>query len=261
MDFAFAQQKEFVISIVMILIGAGFILYADVYRRKRRLMEDMPTSKIRSLAMGNVEVYGEVVTLFLDGLLISPFSNTPCVYYKCKVQAKGKSLSKTKDLVNWRTIFTKQEARYFYLQDDTGKVLVNLKNAEIDLAEHEAFTLQVDSELPDHLCKFIADNKIDIKRILSANMAVRFVEEYIVASENIYIYGTAGDNPFVDEASSEKNSTDIMLQKGIDKSRFYVTSQKKKFVIWRYRVSAEICMFFGILLVIAGIIYAGYKFI
>ena len=67
-----------VIGIILFITGLKWFGY-------KRLIENIPTSKIRSIAMGLVEIFGKVVALE-NNLLHSPFSNTDCVYYNYKIE-------------------------------------------------------------------------------------------------------------------------------------------------------------------------------
>ena len=56
------------------LFGAGFRAW-----RRLRLIEDTPTSRVRSMALGRVELAGSAVG---KADLEAPFTGTPCVYYR-----------------------------------------------------------------------------------------------------------------------------------------------------------------------------------
>jgi hypothetical protein len=43
---------------------------------------------------------------------------------------------------------------------------------------------------------------------------MKFNEWFIALKDKLYIMGTAGDNPFVEEATETEHSADIMIQKG-----------------------------------------------
>ena len=90
-----------VFSIVMLisppnlLISLPFFLPALVFSilqirtfKKARLYEDIPTSKMRSVAMGLVEVKGEVEVG--DQLNEEPIFNKPCVYYSIQIEKRGR---------------------------------------------------------------------------------------------------------------------------------------------------------------------------
>src|SRR5262245_60877393 len=94
--------------------------------KKKRLMENIPTSKIRSMALGLVEVEGDAEPV---ALLTAPFSKAACVYYQYKVE----ELRQSRNSRTWVMIHhgNSQDAP-FYLHDDTGQVLVNPRGSEVN---------------------------------------------------------------------------------------------------------------------------------
>jgi len=87
-----------------------------------------PTSKIRSLAMGLVEIYGQALAPQGNNLK-SPFSNKDCVYYKYTVE-EYRQQGKHK---RWVTVLSGDKIRPFYVRDETGQVLVDPASAKIDI--------------------------------------------------------------------------------------------------------------------------------
>ena len=111
------------IRLSMLLLGLGTVMFWSGFKKikRKRMMESTATSKISSLAVGFSEIKGrtrekEIVT--------SPFSNTPCVYYKFLVDEHDR---------NWKDRKKGSSNNYFYLEDETGRVEISPKNAEIDL--------------------------------------------------------------------------------------------------------------------------------
>ena len=90
--------------------------------RRRRLIADTPTSKIRSMAMGLVEVNGVAVP---RSGAEAPFSGKPCVYWKVDVSTRSRN--------GWAVIHRETSSQPFYLRDDTGLALVFPNGAEGDL--------------------------------------------------------------------------------------------------------------------------------
>lgn len=87
-------------------------------------IRNLSTSKIKSLAAGEVEIKGTVLE-GKGGLLVSPVKKIPCVSYnlKCyKWVKRGKSS-------NWSLLYEKSESKPFYLSDETGFLLVNPEGA------------------------------------------------------------------------------------------------------------------------------------
>jgi hypothetical protein len=113
-------------------------------RRKRRLIDDLPTAKTQGVFIGLVELKGtaEIATP-LTGFL----SGQRCVQYHYHVDehwsrtvtetytdSKGKSQTRTKHESGWTTVAQGGESSAFYLQDDTGTVLVRPEGAKIEPA-------------------------------------------------------------------------------------------------------------------------------
>ncbi|MBZ5514614.1 MAG: E3 ubiquitin ligase family protein [Acidobacteriia bacterium] len=112
--------------------GIGILLFFKGFRkfRKYRVLADTPEVPIRSVPMGLVEIHG---TALGDDKLASPVSHTPCYLYKVQID-RWKEDSKGRG--GWVHHRTDIERVKFYLQDKTGKVLVDPGDAELDLPEY-----------------------------------------------------------------------------------------------------------------------------
>jgi hypothetical protein len=114
--------------LLMMGFGSGLYWFFDGFRvfRESRVLADMPESRIRSLAMGLVEIHG---TASGDETLTSPLSHTPCFLYKIKIERwetdRGRGC--------WSHYWTDMRAVKFYVADPTGQVLVDPRGAEYDL--------------------------------------------------------------------------------------------------------------------------------
>lgn len=113
-------------------IGAGVYLFFKGFKifRQYRVLADTPEIAIRSMPMGLVEIHGQAVG---DEFLTSPVSHSPCFYYKVVIerwQVDDKGNGK------WSHCYKDEDNKRFYLQDSTGKVLVDSWNAELDLPEN-----------------------------------------------------------------------------------------------------------------------------
>ena len=84
-----ASNQEFWFHAIIItaLTLAGFY-FAFAFFKRARIIEDTPTSKIRSAAQGYVELIGVGDTL--EGpVIVAPLSKTPCTWYRYKVEKLG----------------------------------------------------------------------------------------------------------------------------------------------------------------------------
>lgn len=101
-----------------IIVGIYLFFYGFYKWRRKRFIENIPTSKINSIAIGLVELYGKA-ELYTD-LVKSPISGEDCIFYKLVLgREKGEN----------ETIYS---SNLFYLNDNTGRVLINPQNAEFN---------------------------------------------------------------------------------------------------------------------------------
>lgn len=109
--------------------GAGIYLFFKGFKefRNYRLMADTPVVPIRSLAMGRVEIYGTAVG---DLQVVSPVSHTNCYWYKVEIEKRKKD---SKGRESWSHYATDVNGVPFDLEDASGKVRVNPKDADLDL--------------------------------------------------------------------------------------------------------------------------------
>jgi len=93
-----------------------------------RLIEDTPTAKIRSAPQGYVELEG--TGKMMDGPpIIAKLSGLPCVWFRYKIEEyveTGKNNEK-----RWETIDKGESTETFWLQDETGRVVIDPEGADI----------------------------------------------------------------------------------------------------------------------------------
>lgn len=228
-------------------LGFGIILFLSSFKtfKRKRLIEDIPTSKIRSIAMGLVEICGEVIPAS-NRIFKAPFTNKDCVYYRCIVQEERSSGKRR----TWVTIKEEEKRDYFYLKDDTGLVLIDPRNAEIDIPTDFQFQSGINKDPPDSLKQYLSANKISYEGIFSINKKMRFYEYHIAPNDKLYIMGFAGDNPFVKEGWAQQGIEDVMIQKG-ESEIYYISDRSEKEIIGRLKLKMVGELVGGFLLVIS----------
>ena len=211
-------------------LGFGIYLFYNGFRWfwEKRLIENTPTSKIRSMAMGLAEVYGEVFPAEKQ-ILKSPLADKDCVYYRFKIEEYRQS----KDSSYWATIKKGEQRVKFYLKDSTGSVLVDPEKAKIEIPADYTAESGVGKPPAKIVQSFLSTQKISYKGILGFNRRLRYTEYYIAPKDKLYIMGTAGDNPYVEEATAQKSEEDMMIQKG--KSFYYISDKPEKDVLKSYK--------------------------
>jgi hypothetical protein len=110
-----------VILACIALFTTGFVL---IYRA--RLLEDTPTSLIRSAAQGYVELRGHA-RLLPGPPIVSPLSDTPCAWWSYRVQERARNGKDNQ----WRTIEEETSGELFLLADATGECIVDPDYASV----------------------------------------------------------------------------------------------------------------------------------
>jgi hypothetical protein len=115
-----------VFPIALLVFGVLLFVVGFWKYREYRILADTPRFPVRSVPMGLVHVTG---TSTGGQPLTSPLTQVPCYYYQVKVEKRVKRGNKEE----WEAMHTERAETPFYLEDDTGKVLVNPQKAEYDL--------------------------------------------------------------------------------------------------------------------------------
>lgn len=127
-DLSSDEITFYLIVVCMVaLVCFGLILY---YLKRARLIEDTPTSKIRSAAQGYVELIG-AVSVGEAGELLAPLSGTPCVWFDYKVQCYRNSGKNG----HWHTVDKGTSSHWFRIDDKTGNCVVDPQGADV-MTEH-----------------------------------------------------------------------------------------------------------------------------
>ena len=107
----------------------GIVTFFKGFRayRRYRIVEDTPEIPIRSIPMGLVHIHGKAKGA---QLVTSPVTRTPCCFYKVDIE-RWKSDSEGGG--GWQHFRTDADGPRFYLEDGSGRVLVDAHGADCDL--------------------------------------------------------------------------------------------------------------------------------
>ena len=105
----------------LLCFGATFF-----WLRRARILEDTPTSLIRSAAQGYVELRGRA-GLMPGPVILSPLSNTRCVWWRYTVEERQRSGNRDE----WRVIDKNTSDDLFLLSDTTGDCIIDPDHASI----------------------------------------------------------------------------------------------------------------------------------
>jgi hypothetical protein len=251
--------------------GTGFFFLGFRYLRTKRMIENLPRSKCRSVAMGLAELKGEVVAA--EKLLVSPFSQKQCVYYDLTVEEYGERKVQGRDgqeetQSEWEKVGQGSESVPFYLKDETGKVLVNPVGADIEAEEsysaqsgpgidppkavvdymtqyHAAMMGEIRNKVPKVIGKLatLAGAGTFSYKLSGINKQMIFKEHAILPGQVLYVIGEAKDNPNVAAGAALKSEENVMIGKGLF---FVISTSEEKHVGRGYGWRALAVIVFGV---------------
>ena len=120
----FAKKIVFALPLFIISVLSFFLLRPTPTKRFLRLQASLSTSRIKSVAMGLVEVQG--VTMMED-FFISPVGKEKCIGYEYRVETVYRD-SDGKD--SYRLFKKENLCKDFFIKDDTGSILVKPNGLE-----------------------------------------------------------------------------------------------------------------------------------
>lgn len=177
------------IAMCVIGIGLGIYLFYQGFRllQRRRLILDTPASKIRSASVGMVELSGLAVGPYT---LTAPVTAKPCYYHRTFVW-ELKQAGKNKQ---WVKVAAECMHVPFFLDDNTGKVMVDPRGADLDL--HRDFQQEfcdsfftTKEEVPPNVRMILSRHGISTTNKIK-------VEEFCIKPKNaLFVLGTLGENP------------------------------------------------------------------
>lgn len=180
------------------VVGIYLFCHGFFLLQRKRLIMNTPVSKIRSAAMGLVEVSGLAAGPYT---LTAPITGMPCYYYRTLIwqwKQHGKNSSWVKECDETLHV-------PFYLEDETGRLLVDPQGAELDMHRdfHDEFVgpaFFTEPTLPENVERFLLGHGISTDKKTK-------VEEYCIKPKNaLFILGTLAENPGLDVTATPVRS-------------------------------------------------------
>jgi E3 Ubiquitin ligase len=168
---------------------AGIYIFFNGFRilQRRKLILNTPISKIRSASMGMVELNGLAVGPYT---LLAPITQRPSYYYRTiawEWKRQGRSSK-------WVKVAAECMHVPFFLDDNTGKVMVDPRSAELDLHcdFHQEFCdsfFSFKQEAPPNVHSFLSRHGI------MTNNKIKIEEFCIKPKNSLFLLGTLDENP------------------------------------------------------------------
>jgi len=231
---------------------AGPWLFWQGFRalRVQQLINTTPTARIRSMAMGLVEVNGTVAP---RSRVSAPFSGHDCAYWEIEIATRSTS---SRGVSSWTTVHRNRSGHPFYLHDDTGVALVYPQGAECRLA----FGVQEETGglgVPACYMEYMEHQGLGMRGVWALG-AMRFRERVLEEGQAVYVLGRAHPKPMsmtvsFDEAALEATGTDSIgarrvrsqdddvrgvIRRGPQDAAFLITQQSEKAMSFEYGLKA-----------------------
>ncbi len=177
-------------SIVLVLATLYCLYLSFRSFKKARLIEDMPTSLIRSASQGFTELIG--VAKVHQQLLLGPLTSSACLWWKYsieKYQRTGKSST-------WVTIESGTSDKPFYIDDNSGLCLIMPEGADLTTQHKRQWrgwhrrplsVAQADISAPP---KNLTSNILNILSTdISFGARYRYTEHLLKDADPLYVLG------------------------------------------------------------------------
>jgi hypothetical protein len=182
--------------------GIALFLYGFRLLQRRRLILEIPFSKIRSASIGMVEISGLATGPYT---MVAPITARPCYYYRTLVW-EWKQRGKSKQ---WVKIASECMHLPFFVDDNTGRLLIDPRGADLDL--HRDFEQEfcdsfftAKEPVPESVRAFLARHGVVTKNKIK-------VEEFCIKPKNaLFILGTLAENTGV-EVTREPIREDLQI--------------------------------------------------
>jgi len=185
----FRYSRNDGVALAVVGAFAGVYLFYRGFRllQRKQLILNTPASKIRSASMGLVEINGLAAGPYT---ILAPITGVPCYYFHTAAwqwQQEGKNKA-------WVKVADERLHVPFFLDDNTGRVLVDPQGAELDIQHdfHDEFSTSLFSsglEIPSNISNFLARHGVSTDKKIK-------IDEYCIKPKNaLFILGTLAQNP------------------------------------------------------------------
>lgn len=216
----------------LILLVGGLVAFGWGLRcyLRRRLILQTPTSRVRSAALGRVELQGKVPER-VD--LISPICGVPCSYFRYRVEEEHRN---KKGQARWSTLAKGTSSECFYLQDDTDFMLIDPTGAEVDIPEdyrqtYDGWLSGASANLHEFMIAQGLQNR---------GGRLRFTEWRLEAHDPLFVFGTLVEREDLAERSLVPHENLMVRGEG----RYYLisdASQEEELTRLLWRTIGGVC--------------------
>lgn len=230
------NEGELLVALVVGFFFGLYLIYDGFNKwQTKRLIEDTPTEKVRSMAVGRTELEG--VAKRVEDTVEAPFTDEECLHIDWEIEEWRKD--NDDDDYHWETIARGARSVPFYLDDGTGTVPVRVKEGdptyEISDENRWRTTVGRGGSPPPEVREFIErhDSRYDdasfteepidaltdlvqSEQIGSSNRKRRYSQTVLPAEHSIYLLGSAIPRDAA-EGGQDESLLEITRTESLDK--------------------------------------------
>ncbi|MDA9935359.1 E3 ubiquitin ligase family protein [Candidatus Marinimicrobia bacterium] len=211
---------------VLLLCAGLYMFYNSLKNLKlKRLIENVPTSKMRSVAMGLVELKGKIEVS--DKVLEDPFDKKKCVFWRVHIEERVKRGKHGR----WITRHKAKGQVPFFISDESGSVLIKLEGANMDDVKRDSqyeTALLFSDKLPLNVRNYCNKNRIRFRGLFGGKKRMRCRMTYLEPNDNIYVLGHA--RPLLQKEIKNSKSVTAAIEM-VNNSVFIVSDKSEKELI------------------------------
>lgn len=225
--------------------GLGAVYAGTYVFRRSTVVRNTSTERVRSIALGRTELEG--VCRPVVGEFTQPFGDGGCLYASWEIEEYRRS----GDSREWRTVERGTISDRFYLEDDTGAILVDDPvNASVEISDGNTTEVRVGpgEAPPTRIGDFCVQQDISPT---SSNHR-RYTQSVLADGTEVYVLG--GAKPLED--SDDYDSTnDLIVTNDDGPYPFLVSDRSEGELVSYYRRGGLLLVVFGIFSSAAGLYF------
>jgi hypothetical protein len=238
----------------------GIIMFVRGFRtwNEQRLIQNTPQARIRSMAMGLVELDGTVQP---RSAISAPFSGHACAFWEVDISTRNKD--------GWSIVHRNASGNPFFLSDDTGVAMVYPHGAECKLVPGVEEICN-GPFLPPCYSEYIKETHLAMASVWSLGQ-VRFRERVIEPGQHVFVLGTAmpksnavsindedvmqatGTDGHANPMQTLDHDTKAIVRKGENETTFIISQQTEKALAQGLGLQAAAQLIGGPLLALFGL--------
>ena len=233
------EGSEPIIALIGLGIGIYFFFAGFKELKSKRIIQNIPTSKINTGAVGtNVEVTGRIVCE-RDQIVHAPISGRPCAFYSVEIQRwernrnrRGTSIGNSShtgfNRGHWVTVDSCYSGKGFFIDDKSGANAMILAQGAIIKRKGGTRDFEMQSnnfdQMPAGLRQALESNQKKLRKFKLKNTSwlfsnrFRFREWHFSVGEKIFVLGHADSGLRAPKRNTMKFKTFLKAKKAIQEN-------------------------------------------